>query len=80
MYNKDLTDGLRLRLSRSDMDFLRSLSDKRNQTISECIRGIIGEYRRSIESLDILKTALQTLKEKGALSDGDTKTDFNDKL
>ncbi len=80
MYKKDLTEDLRLRLSSSDMDFLRSLSVGRNQSISECIRGIIGEYRRSIESLDVLKNALHVLKDKGVLSDGDTKTDINHQL
>lgn len=79
MYNKDLTEDFRLRLSKKDMDFLRKISEERNQSVSECLRYIIGEYRRSLETMDILSRAL-TLAQEGKLSHGDTKTDFNDKL
>ena len=79
MYEKNLTEDLRLRLSKKDMDFLRELSSERCVSVSECIRGIIGEYRRSLQTMDMLKEALSLAKEKGAeLSNGDTKTDFND--
>ena len=78
MYNKNLTEDLRLRLSTNDMDFLRELSEKRNVSVSECIRSIIGEYRRSLETLDVLTQALTLAKEKGVqLSNGDTKTDID---
>lgn len=78
MYDKNLTEDLRLRLSKSDMDFLRDLSDKRTCTISECIRSIIGEYRRSIQTLDALTDMLALAKKKEAeLSHGDTKTDID---
>lgn len=78
MYNKNLTEDLRLRLSTNDMDFLRELSKKRSVSVSECIRSIIGEYRRSLETLDVLTQALTLAKEKEVqLSNGDTKTDID---
>lgn len=78
MYEKNLTEDLRLRLSKNDMDFLRDLSLKRSVSVSECIRSIIGEYRRSLETLDVLSEALALAKEKGVqLSNGDTKTNLN---
>ena len=68
-----------MRLSTNDMDFLRELSEKRSVSVSECIRSIIGEYRRSLETLDVLSQALTLAKEKEVqLSNGDTKTDIND--
>lgn len=76
MYEKNLTEDFRLRLSKKDMDFLRSLSVNRGQSISECVRSIIGEYRRSLETMDILRAALK-LDEKGAAVLGDTKTDLD---
>lgn len=81
MYMKNLTEDLRLRLSETDMNFLRELSDERNTSISECIRQIIGEYRRSLESLKIISDVLTLAKtKKGELSDGDTITDIDNKL
>ncbi len=78
MYEKNLTEDLRLRLSANDMDFLRDLSAKRSVSISECIRSIIGEYRRSMETIEVLSKALSLTNEKGVqLSNGDTKTDIN---
>lgn len=78
MYEKNLTEDLRLRLSKNDMDFLRDISSKRSVSVSECIRSIIGEYRRSLETLDVLSEALALAKEKGVqLSNGDTKTNLN---
>lgn len=78
MYEKNLTEDLRLRLSTTDMDFLRVLSEKRSVSVSECIRSIIGEYRRSLETLEVLSDAIRLAKEKGVeLSNGDTKTDIN---
>lgn len=76
MYEKNLTEDFRLRLSKKDMDFLRSLSVNRGSSISECVRSIIGEYRRSLDTIDILRAALK-LDEKGAGVLGDTKTDFD---
>lgn len=82
MYEKNLTEDLRLRLCKNDMDFLRGLSSQRSVTVSECIRSIIGEYRRSYEALDVLKIAINIANtQKGEeLSYGDTETDINDKL
>lgn len=80
MYEKNLTEDLRLRLSKNDMDFLRELSAKRSVSISECIRSIIGEYRRSLEAIDVLTKAinLANMEKEAQLSHGDTKTDIND--
>lgn len=63
MYEKDLSEGFRLRLSKTDMDFLRDLSSKRSVSVSKCLRSIIGEYRRTYKEVQ--------------LSYGDTKTDIN---
>lgn len=81
MYEKNLTEDLRLRLSASDMDFLRSLSSERSVSVSECIRSIIGEYRRSLDTMRILAAAINLEKDKiGGLSNGDTKTNSNNLL
>ena len=83
MYEKNLTEDLRLRLSLTDMDFLRDLSSKRSVSVSECIRSIIGEYRRSLETLDLLSQALilaNNEKEKERLSNGDTESYIDNKL
>ena len=66
MYDKNLTEFLGLRLSAKDMDFLRDLSHKRSIPVSECIRSILGEYRRNFEEV--------------YNSDGNFKTYFNNKL
>lgn len=79
MYEKNLTEDLRLRLSAQDMDFLRKTADERAVTVSECIRSIIGEYRRSLETVammnDLLKLAQQQKVEVAV--HGDTKTDID---
>lgn len=83
MYEKNLKEDLRLRLSTKDMNFLRELSEERSVTVSECIRSIIGEYRRSLETIELLTKAVRLTEEqeKGEkLSNGDTETDINDKL
>lgn len=77
MYEKNLTEDLRLRLSKTDMDFLRELSNTRSVSVSEVIRSIIGEYRRSLDTLNTL-TDLINLTKEGKLSHGDTKTYIND--
>lgn len=76
MYGKNLTEDFRLRLSKKDMDFLRSLSSSRAQSISESVRSIIGEYRRSLETIDILKAALD-LDKRGNAVRGDTETNID---
>lgn len=78
MYEKNLSEDLRLRLSKNDMDFLRDLSDKRAVTVSECIRSIIGEYRRSLETIDLLQKAVKLTEKGEKLSNGDTETNIND--
>ena len=76
MYDKNLTEFLGLRLSAKDMDFLRDLSHKRSIPVSECIRSILGEYRRSFNSSNSL-----TITEKEVSSSyGYSKTYINNKL
>lgn len=77
MYKKDLTEGFRLRLSTDDMNFLRKLSEERCVSVSECLRSIVGEYRRSLELVSTLKDALE-LSKGGTAVHGDTKTNIND--
>lgn len=81
MYNKNLKEDLRLRLSGTDMDFLRALSDERGCSVSEVIRSIIGEYRRSIEAVNALKSALEFANQtkEGAVH-GNTETHIDNKL
>lgn len=73
MYEKNLTEDMRLRLSKNDMDFLRELSAKRSVSVSECIRSIIGEYRRGIEMMNTM-TEMINLTKEAKLSHGDTET------
>ena len=84
MYMKNLTESFRIRFSETDMDFLRKLSDERGVSISECVRSIIGEYRRSLDTMRLFTEAINLVnkeKEKeGELSNGDTKTDINYQL
>lgn len=86
MYEKNLKEDLRLRLSTRDMDFLRLLSEQRGCSVSECIRGILAEYRRSQELVSALNNLVnlsqkECEKMEGAeLSRGDTNTHFDDKL
>lgn len=82
MYEKNLTEDLRLRLCKNDMDFLRELSAQRSVSVSECIRSIIGEYRRSLQAMDILKNAISIAnsQKEVQLSHGDTETNIHDKL
>jgi len=80
MYSKNLKEDLRLRLSSTDMDFLRKLSDERCVSVSECIRSIIGEYRRSLVLLETLSEAMKLTKEEKELSHGDTETNIDNKL
>lgn len=75
MYEKNLKEDLRLRLSKTDMDFLRSLSEERGVSVSEVIRSIIGEYRRSLDTMSVLAEALKLAKE-AELSNGDTETNI----
>lgn len=80
MYEKNLKEDLRLRLSENDMNFLRDLSNKRSVSVSECIRSILGEYRRSLETLEMLQKAITLTEQGGQLSNGDTETNINNKL
>lgn len=80
MYEKNLTEDFRLRLNKTDMDFLRSLSEERNTSVSEVIRSIIGDYRRSLDTLKLFKDALEVVKEKEIAVHGNTTTDINNQL
>lgn len=76
MYTKNLTEDLRLRLSKTDMDYLRALSEDRSVSVSECIRSIIGEHRRATQTLSALSKAIDLVnsQKEGELSHGDTET------
>lgn len=74
MYGKDLQERFILRLSSKDMDFLRELSAQRGVSVAECLRSMIGEYRRSLDTLKVLSS----LEKEGQLSHGNPKTDIND--
>lgn len=80
MYKKNLNNDLRLRLNDSDMDFLRELADERSISISELIRSIIGEYRRSITLVNSLSKAINLVEKERELSNGDTETNKYNKL
>lgn len=84
MYLKNLTEDFRLRLSEDDMNFLKGLAEQRGSSVSEIVRQIIGDYRRSYATLnlfnDFLKTQTANLKNGGQLSNGDTKTNLDNKL
>lgn len=77
MYAKNLSEDLRLRLSAKDMDFLRRLSEQRECTVSEVIRSIIGEYRRSLDAVETLNRALALV---GGADHGVTKTNSDNQL
>ena len=79
MYTKNLTNDLRLRLSDKDMDFLRTLSKDRECSVSETIRCIIGEYRRSLETMELIKGAIEVQRQRkeGGCPNGDTETNFD---
>lgn len=76
MYNKDLTKDLRLRLSERDFDFLTACADERGLSVSETIRSIIGEYRRSLDFQNALVSALKST-EKGNDVHGNTESNIN---
>lgn len=82
MYEKNLSKDMHLRVSDKDMEFLENLAKEREVSISEVIRTMIGEYRRSLETVSVLQETIKLLKEKngGELSNGDVKTNLNDKL
>lgn len=79
MYEKNLTEDFRLRLSTEDMNFLRDLSKQRGNSVSECLRSIIGEYRRSLDAVNTIKEALAVINSKKGemLSNGDTETNLD---
>ena len=45
MYDKNLTEHFRLRLSRDDLDYLVTLSHIRQCTVSEVIRSLVRYYK-----------------------------------
>lgn len=63
MYEKNLTESFRLRLTKEDMDFLTDVSVMNGITVSETIRQILANYRHSRKGVDV---------------HGDTKTFIND--
>ena len=62
MYGKNLKNDVRIRVSDRDFAFLKGLSDDRGDSISEVVRSIIGEYRRSVETMKILNEALDAAR------------------
>lgn len=81
MYEKNLTEDFRLRLSESDMSFLKKEAERRAVSVSEVVRSIIGEYRRSFKMVSIFADALKTAVDKEKeMSHGDTETDIDDQL
>ena len=69
MYNKNLKQDIRIRVSDKDYEFLNALSSDRGQSVSELVRYIIGEYRRSMETMDLLTKALELQNKGGVDSD-----------
>lgn len=82
MYEKNLTEDLRLRLTERDMDFLRGVAEERGDSISAVIRSIIGDYRRSIEVMKMMNRTIELYEngKVGGLSNGDNETNKHDKL
>ena len=52
MYLKNLSCDFRLRLTQEDMEFLITLSNDRQQSVSEVVRFILGDYRRRMSHGD----------------------------
>lgn len=79
IYKKNLNSEFRLRLTDEDMDFLRDLSDDRKVSVSEVVRSIISEYRRSCEIVMRLEKSVDFINTIGeeAVQHGDTKTNIN---
>ena len=82
MYSKELTEGFRLRLSSRDMDFLRSLSETRGCSVSEVCRSMIGDYRRGLQTIQLLSKTFKDLEdsEGGDAVHGNTETNIDDSL
>lgn len=82
MYEKNLTEDLRLRLTARDMEFLRNIAEERGDSISAVIRSIIGDYRRSIEMMKMMNRTIELYEngKVGGLSHGDNETDKHNKL
>lgn len=62
MYGKNLKNDVRIRISDRDFSFLKDLAEDRGESISEVIRSIVGEYRRSVETMKILNEALDVAR------------------
>lgn len=69
MYEKNLTETFQARFSKRDMDFIRELAKERSCSTSEVLRAIVGEYRRSLEQIDVLRQAMDMVR------NGDFKND-----
>ena len=80
MYEKNLTEDLRLRLTSRDMEFLRDLSYSRGLSVSEVIRSIIGDYRRSYLALEAISRAVDSIDSEEDAGHGVTETAVNNKL
>lgn len=80
MYAKNLTEDLRLRLTSRDMEFLRDLSYSRGLSVSEVIRSIISDYRRSCLALEAISRAVDSIDSGEDAGHGVTETAVNNKL
>lgn len=78
IYKKNLTSDFRLRLSDEDMDFLKDLSVDRGVSVSEVVRSIISEYRRSCDLVSRLDKAIELVHTVGGAVHGDTEANIND--
>jgi len=62
MYTRDLDCPLRLRVSQRDYAFLVNLADEKHLRVSDVVRNIIGEYRRSLDTIAALNDAIALVR------------------
>ena len=55
MYQKNLNHVVRVRIDDRDFEFLQDYSEKRDISISDTVRYLIGEYRRSVVTFEKIK-------------------------
>lgn len=78
IYKKNLSSEFRLRLTDEDMDFLRDMSADRGVSVSEVVRSIISEYRRSCDIVLRLEKSVDFINTLGEEAvHGDTETYFD---
>lgn len=55
MYEKNLNHSIKVRISDRDYRFLIEYSDRLDCSVSDTVRALIGEYRRSVETMEKVK-------------------------